>query len=250
MLEEKLEDILKEASKSSETTLLDDRHDCCRVFVVAKRDRAHDSTPVLFRSYSVDGTQRECSILEAARATCAAPIFFPPVSIGLNTYVDGGIGYNNPSGEAVREAHRIWPSRDIGCLVSIGIGKTDPISGTSNTVEQFGSVIGGVMKRVFPLTAEKLTIASYCTKLITSCEAVHLHLLENSALQRGKTKERYYRFNVPSGIARVELHEWKEFSLISQITDGYLDHPSEKRRLQDCVTLLCADDELAANIGQ
>jgi patatin-like phospholipase/acyl hydrolase len=35
-------------------------------------------------------------IWEAARATTAAPTYFPRMQLGDRQYIDGGIGYNNP----------------------------------------------------------------------------------------------------------------------------------------------------------
>jgi patatin-like phospholipase/acyl hydrolase len=35
-------------------------------------------------------------IWEAARATTAAPTYFPRMKLGKHDYVDGGLGYNNP----------------------------------------------------------------------------------------------------------------------------------------------------------
>src|SRR5436190_12860203 len=137
-LERNIEKVLNKAGATTATELYDDRDDCCRTFVVAKRHLAQDTAAVLFRSYAVDGTEIQCTILEAARATSAAPTYFPEMHIDGNLYVDGGIGYNNPSEEAIREARRIWPKREIGCLVSIGTGLMQPISGATNIREQFG----------------------------------------------------------------------------------------------------------------
>jgi patatin-like phospholipase/acyl hydrolase len=36
-------------------------------------------------------------VTEAARATSAAPTFFPVQKIGKRYFVDGGMEYNNPS---------------------------------------------------------------------------------------------------------------------------------------------------------
>ena len=98
----------------------------------------------------------QCSVVQAARATTAAPTFFAPASIGLNKYIDGGIGYNNPAEQAILEARRIWPSRPIGCLVSLGTGKNVPISGLT---KQVGRVFGTVIQTFASRTAEKLTVA-------------------------------------------------------------------------------------------
>ena len=39
------------------------------------------------------------AIWEAARATSAAPTFFKALKKGEKSYVDGGLGYNNPVAE-------------------------------------------------------------------------------------------------------------------------------------------------------
>ena len=77
---------------------------------------------------SVDHLSTEnCKIWEAARATSAASKFFDPIYIGMQTYVDGATGHNNPVEEVLKEAKSIWG--DLGarlqCLVSIGTGKAD-----------------------------------------------------------------------------------------------------------------------------
>ena len=185
--------------------MFDDRDDSPKAFVVAKRHLSHDSAPVLFKSYEVDGTEILCTVLQAARATMAAPTYFPPKEIEDDQYVDGGIGYNNPAEEALREAHHIWPTREVGCLVSIGTGLMEPISGANKTKEQFDRTLGTVLLNAALLTAEKLTIAAYCTELATSCQMVYMSLIEHPLLQKRAAKARYYRFNVTSGMSHIGL---------------------------------------------
>ena len=244
----KVEELLETILESKEATLFDDRPDACRTFVIAVRHQVVDAPAVLLKSYSTDGTEVRCSIVQAARATTAAPTFFTPAPIGLNMYIDGGIGYNNPAEQAILEARRIWPSRPIGCLVSLGTGKNVPISGESHTTQQLGRVFGTVMQTFASHTAEKLNVAEYCTKLATSCQAVHLHLLENNHLSRGR-KNRNYRFNVEDGAIDMELNEWEKQPVISARTAAYLADPCEKRRLVDCAKLLRSDEALRINIG-
>jgi hypothetical protein len=57
-----------------------------------------------------------------------------------------------------------------------------PISGATRTKEQFGNRFGGLVKGMAPLTAEKLSVAQYCTEVATSCQAVHHELVESEAL--------------------------------------------------------------------
>jgi predicted patatin/cPLA2 family phospholipase len=103
ILEQNIEKVLKKVGAPRDTKIYDDRENGCKTFVVAKRYIAYDGAAVLFTSYEVDGTEILCTILEVARATSAAPTYFPEKGIDGNMYVDEGIGYNNPSEEAIRE---------------------------------------------------------------------------------------------------------------------------------------------------
>ncbi|KAL1515661.1 hypothetical protein AB1Y20_002279 [Prymnesium parvum] len=58
------------------------------------------------------------------RASTAAPTYFQPVTVDGRTYVDGGLAANNPTMHAILEAGCIWPQRRIGCVVSLGCGKS------------------------------------------------------------------------------------------------------------------------------
>lgn len=55
--------------------------------------------------------------------------YFPPIRIPdehgkLRSYVDGGLGYNNPCKELLNEAREVFgPDHSIGCFVSIGTGR-------------------------------------------------------------------------------------------------------------------------------
>ena len=250
-LEQIIEKILDKSGATVDSGLYDDREDCCKTFVVAKRHLAHESAAVLFRSYEVDGTEVLCTILEAARATSAAPTYFPPIEIDGDLYVDGGIGYNNPTEEAIREAHRIWPNRKIGCLVSIGTGLMQPISGTTRTKEQLGTFAGGVLQRMMPLTAEKLSVAEYCTQLATSCQMIHTHVVQNPSIEKKpQQRPRYYRFNVISGMNDIGIDEANKLNEISQMTDAYVRDPERKEAISDCVELLISDVQIMAVIGQ
>jgi hypothetical protein len=251
-LEKNIEKVLAKAGATRETRLFDETPDQhCRTFVIAKRYVALDSPAVLLRSYEVDGTELQCTILEAARATSAAPTYFPEMKIGCDCYVDGGIGSNNPAHEAVHEARRIWKERKIGCLVSIGTGLMEPISGATRTKEQFGNKFGGIIKGMAPLTAEKLSVAQYCTEVATSCQAVHRDLVESEAvlkLAKGG-RPRYYRFNVTAGMSDVGLQEANKMDKISQVTDAYLSEPERRELISDCVALLNSDEAIRVAAG-
>lgn len=249
ILEDSIRKVLRDSGETENTLLYDSRDDSCRTFVVAKRHLIHNSPAVLFKSYELDGTEIQCSVIQAARATSAAPTYFPPAEIEGDLYADGGIGFNNPAGEAVREARRIWPHREIGCLVSIGTGLMEPISGASRTTEQFGSFMGTIVKGVASSLAEKLTVAAYCTELATDCQEVHMELVEHPLLKRLTQRSRYYRFNVTSGMSHIGIQESKKLNEISQMTDAYLHDPERREVITDCVELLESEDALRGAVG-
>jgi len=65
---------------------------------------------------------------DVARATSAAPTYFPPANVGpingeKEALVDGGIEANNPSMLAILEAEKLYPGEPIR-LLSLGTGRS------------------------------------------------------------------------------------------------------------------------------
>ena len=72
--------------------------------------------PVLFRSYQSQEIHSGCKIWEAAQATSATPTFFNHIEIGnKQPFIDGGLGYNNPSKLLLKEAKEVFLNHQIGC---------------------------------------------------------------------------------------------------------------------------------------
>ncbi|KAI3318591.1 FabD/lysophospholipase-like protein [Xylariaceae sp. AK1471] len=80
------------------------------------------------------GHRTRCKVYEAARATSAAPTYFPPQHIhdahdgvvGGARYVDGGLGYNNPLTTIDKECESVRlqnVDKKRICYLSIGTGK-------------------------------------------------------------------------------------------------------------------------------
>jgi predicted acylesterase/phospholipase RssA len=70
-------------------------------FVVACRtDDLNNQIATHLRTYynlQIPDNLSDCTIWQAARATCAAPTYFRRMKIGDCEYVDGGLGFNNPT---------------------------------------------------------------------------------------------------------------------------------------------------------
>jgi Patatin-like phospholipase len=120
--------ILEETGKEN-TPLADAGDHICPVFVVTTIGRIADGPLKFFKSYGHDRDQTP--IWQAARATSAAPAFFPPARVEVppgppGWYVDGGVRANNPAWEAKVEVGKQWRARKC-IIVSIGTGVQKPV---------------------------------------------------------------------------------------------------------------------------
>lgn len=77
----------------------------------------HRARPKVFKSWQADDAAVLMS--QAARATSAAPVYFPPAG----QLVDGGVWANNPAVCAYVEARALWGQEDI-LVLSVGTGDT------------------------------------------------------------------------------------------------------------------------------
>jgi len=172
---------------------------------------------IRLRSYSLPYEPNfYATICQAALATSAATAFFSPVSIGHDTFTDGGLGANNPVDEVEGEASNIWCSetRDlmplVKCFISIGTGNP--------AIEVFENSLGGFLGRtvVGIATETKNTEKKFIARWAK-------HFKQNQ----------YFRFNVDQGLENVGLDEYKEKERIKAATERYLTHVAHWVR--DCI---------------
>ena len=250
------------------------------------------TTPLkLFKSYGFYKDQ--CPIWQAARATSAAPAFFPAAWVDVPSpggwYIDGGVRANNPSYEAMLEGKKHWKTRKC-FMVSIGTGfqkpadfigdkqapgamKTggsaieskSPESDAAQNVEVdqsiFGGVKSGLMKasatiggmikaatgRVQSVTdkAGQMTripggiktvarILETLATLSTNSEHTHRRVWEEAHSEDESLQFPYFRFNVPRGMEKIGLEEWKATEKITALTRSYLESPDVKKELENC----------------
>ena len=190
-------------------------HYICHSFVCANNSlNMSAGIPVLFCTYaSSENPGINCTIWQAARATSAMPKFFKAIKIVDQTYIDGGIGLNNPTQKLLEEAQHIFPNGHVSCIISIGTGK--------------GNII-------------KLPKASFIReavhKIATDCEKEHQKLVHRFR----NNPSAYLRFNVEQGLQNVSLSEWEKLANIEAHTNNYVQHEEVKRDLLLAVDALCA----------
>ena len=232
----------------------------CPTFVVAKTAANVNAPPTIFRTYRGEHIRpSECSLWQAARATSAAPTFFKPMSIDRPrpaiTYVDGGMGFNNPSDLALSEARRIWPNCTEFGIVSIGTGRPKANSmhliqaaegnpdAQRSVLEDIKSYLPDTIKQSWK-TARNLTpgikalmeMASVLAQLASNSEDVHQRL-QRASRSKEKTFP-YFRFNVPRDVGDIGLGDWKKAEELAAHTDSYMkEYETEEERVQ-CVKFL------------
>jgi hypothetical protein len=234
----------------------------CRMFVVAKTAADINSAPTIFRTYR--GKQirpSQCALWQAARATSAAPTFFKAILVSIDpplpavTYVDGGLGFNNPSEVALQEARKIWPSCIQFGLVSIGTGRPQANSiHLSKSAETKPEVPQSVLDCIISYIPKGITeswdtvthlkpgikalvdMASASAKLATNSEDVHRRVQRASG-----EKERqfpYFRFNAAQDVGDIGLGDWKKSEELTAHTGNYLNEPEVEVQRGHCVEFI------------
>jgi len=217
ILEQAIVGLLERNGQTRDSPLQCETPTKCKIFVCATRKQTGGR--VLFRSYSSGRSQGlDCTILEAARATSAAPSFFNSVSIGPlgEKFIDGAIGCNNPVREVMAEAYDIWPSELHRNLVMVSIGTGQP------TVQPIGENL--------------VDFARTAVKFATETE----HTASEFARDHPELVSRYFRFSVAKGLENVGLEEYKKLATVSSVTADYLGLEEVRRALQDCARALRA----------
>ena len=136
----------------------------------------------LLRSYkSKKEDNTTCTIVQAARATSTAPLFFDPIKIGAIEFSDGGLRNNNPITVVRTELRKEFPDRPGGCIVSIGTG----------------------VHRTESLGKSLVAIAKSCANIATNVEDTHQEFKANECGVGGPFRGKYFRFNVDQGLQDI-----------------------------------------------
>ena len=185
-------------------------------------------------------------IWQIARATSAAPTYFPPIKIqrgnmpGFRTFKDGAFGSNNPSEQAyldVIEKHG-GKSQSMGPFISIGTG-IPPIDFFSKKKGNFNNAV---------------TNLKAALKLPSRTIGVH-GTMERLSFHDNKKFFTYFRFDGGERLGDIALDEWKghRFTWLTGkdkssgcttlekmyvATAAYLTEPKVQQDLTECARIL------------
>lgn len=195
----------------------------CRAFVVTSLKNAL-GLPRILATY--DPNDRQTRIWEALRATSAAPTFFEEMTFGTPrvTYLDGGVGFNNPCAEVDYAAKSLWEGRPIGAIVSIGTG-----------LQTIPSVQKMKMTSWLPLgLGTDISLAAALASMATGTAYV------DNQMERMyySTDTQYHRFDVDGGLANVSLEQWMKEDEMTALTTQYMRDPSQLQRSRELGELM------------
>jgi patatin-like phospholipase/acyl hydrolase len=135
--------------------------------------------PFFFKSHRIAGDPTfNWKLTEIARATSAAPTFFPPLHLTRDgedyALVDGGVFVNNPSMAAYAEARTLYRDAPQFIVVSVGTGdRQDQISYAS--AKDWGLL--GWAKQIVPVFMDSVSEAvDYELKALPGCTYYRLQV--------------------------------------------------------------------------
>ncbi|KAG8528968.1 uncharacterized protein KY384_006657 [Bacidia gigantensis] len=222
-LQEAIKETLASYGEEEEAALNDSGSHGCRMFVCASNQVT--SQYELIRNYvsnAADQENYDCTVWEAGSATAAAPMYFDSVTFARSRteFTDGGLNINCPVNELVNEATRIWPAKEIGCLVSLGTGWTQPSE--------------------IPKRLDKFLIGS--VKMLTNAEKLVETFTKHPIGRELLKSNRFFRFNVEQGMDQFELDDWKELPRLSELTKFYLGRSEKAMAVERCAAVLIDPD--------
>lgn len=176
-----------------------------------------------FRTYKDNNISDDCAIWEAARASTAAPTFFKAAEISVQpniteTFIDGGMGCNNPTLELCAEAQEVYKNRKIDCIVSLGTGTL-----SSSELSRPSWWQAKIPIHVVPTLVN----------IVNDCEKTHDIMFRDFK----NNPDTYFRFSVP-GMGDVGLEEWKLLGKIRGKTVAYLNSPEVDPKVNAAVKAL------------
>ncbi|KAF5712885.1 calcium-independent phospholipase [Fusarium mundagurra] len=154
-------------------------------------------------------------IWEAARATSAAPMYFPHIEAGGVSYFDGGLESNNPVIEVIEEAKQEFPDDKISTVISVGTGAYQASDASAG--------LAGFM--------------NYMINMATSTEKHHRAVLEDPRFADIR-KEGYFRLNGTLELGAIDLAAVERMDEIERLAEAFLSSNEGQQQIGMCAERL------------
>ncbi|KAL2817988.1 acyl transferase/acyl hydrolase/lysophospholipase [Aspergillus cavernicola] len=221
-LEFALKSILRELGHEDKDMLLQDVDLSCRVFVCVTDASTHKLVPLTTypSKYCPIELYKCTKTWEAGVAAFAHAAFFEPITLGPSRrrFMDSSAQANNPIREVWIEAKNVWRltslESQLRCMVSIGTGLP-----TIKRATKSSGVFGFSTK-----TAEAATVVDPEVE-------TNKFIQEHSELD---DDGRLFRFDVPNGLAEIELDALGEMETIVDATQDYLAKELVYKQVRRC----------------
>jgi len=158
----------------------------------------------------------EAKLWQAAVATCAAPTYFPPISIGNEKFEDGAMNGNcsNPTFLAIKEVDKVWKKspKTIDYIISVGTGES-----TENP--QSWGIFAGIT------TVSKIIAAQLSSKRV------------HEEVEPLYEPSKYFRFDPPLP-KEIGIDATSPTDMLLQCVSTYLGTQKVKNRIQQAADTL------------
>ena len=195
-----------------------------------------------------------CRVCDAARATSAAPTFFPVMKINNRYFVDGGLGHNNPSfaiyfhytaierkkstrpmAAPTNSAPHFSPHGDLDCsrvrFTNIGTGaKVNEVEPRKRDL--LARLIPGFIRKGVFL---KQTLTEIAVNSEEKAEVMrHFQYLNSEIIE-------YERFDANHGVSNIKLDDHNALGEIREKTEQYLEEQETKDLLNQVGSAIATD---------
>ncbi|CUA75446.1 Nephrocystin-3 [Mus musculus] [Rhizoctonia solani] len=221
-LQEVLKTMISEATGADAEMMMEDQSsNPCKTMVFAMaRHNLNAGLPVIFRTYPVTtNSGPNCTICEALRATLAHPDLFKGIDVTdcsvPQSFVGGDIGCSNPLAHVLSEVERVWPTRKVTSIISLGAGHTRTI------------------KMPNPSWWQRTQDVIVMKDMATDSERV----AEEMSMRFQRTSGVYFRFNVDQGMQDMNHGSWERLAEAMQHAKGYLQKNKTSQMLEEAVRI-------------
>lgn len=177
--------------------------------------------PVILSSYENSYQEEKhpstasITIVDASIATSAAPTFFHSLHHEGHEYIDGGVGFNNPTEIAIKQLKMLYGEDAFPhTLLSFGTGlrEKNPFKAACGKRSRFG-----IRSGVTSMLKMMHTFAS----MTTDSETIHNRVKDYF---HERNLDGYFRFNIDS-LADIKLDDYKSVGKAVEMSIAYLDQP-------------------------